>query len=785
LIEYLNMKNLKIIGGILTVVVSVILSCETDGEMEKARRAAQKNSLPTLTTNAVTTFTATTATLGGTITNAGTPAYTERGVCYATTQNPTTVNNKTPVTDSETSNFSAGVTGLTPSTKYYVKAYAIHADGTVYGNEVNFTTSAPSGTLPTLTTNAITAFTATSATLGGNITNAGTPEYSERGVVFYTEQSPTTEHNKTVIVEGPVTGNFSTEVYDLMPNTQYYVRAYAINTAGTAYGNERSFTTSGSKPALTTLEATNISVTGATLGGNIIDTGTPPYTEKGVCYSTSENPTIDHNKTPALGTGTGNFDISVSTLSPKTTYYVRAYAINAEGLAYGEQVSFTTQGILPTLTTNDVTDITTTTAILGGNITNVGITPYTERGAVYATTQNPTVTDMKIEAAGTGSETGNFTVEASGLSPNTTYYVRAYAINSEGPVYGAQVSFTTLGPPVLTTSVVTKIAYTTASLGGNITHVGAPEYSERGVCYATSQSPTIDNNKTIVPGTETGSFSIEVNNLMSNTTYYVRAYTIQSEVPVYGVQVSFTTDIHPGEPVIVSVQGGTFMMGSPEGIGNSSERPQHQITLSDFGIGKYEVTQAQWKAVMDSNPSEFKGDNHPVEMVSWNDIVGTTGESMEINGIRYREDGFIYKLNELTGKNYRLPTEAEWEYVARGGNQSERYLYSGSNNIDVVAWYDGNNSPYGSKPVGTKAPNELGIYDMSGNVFEWCSDWYSDTYYSVSPQNNPMGPSSGSYRVIRGGSWNYDATNCRVANRFYNYSVYRIDDLGFRLVLSL
>ena len=190
--------------------------------------------------------------------------------------------------------------------------------------------------------------------------------------------------------------------------------------------------------------------------------------------------------------------------------------------------------------------------------------------------------------------------------------------------------------------------------------------------------------------------------------------------------------------------------------------PVHQVTLSGFSIGKYEVTEVQWTAVMGSNPSQSKkGDNYPVERVSWNDIVGTSGEYTDLNGTRYYADGFIYKLNQLTGKSYRLPTEAEWEYAARGGAKSGGYTYSGSNTSDDVAWYNG----VSKQIVCTKAANELGIYDMSGNVWEWCSDWYGD--YSSSAQTNPQGPSTGSNRVIRGGG-NPD---------------YPIPIVGFRLVL--
>ena len=176
---------------------------------------------------------------------------------------------------------------------------------------------------------------------------------------------------------------------------------------------------------------------------------------------------------------------------------------------------------------------------------------------------------------------------------------------------------------------------------------------------------------------------------------------------------------------MIKVEGGTFTMG--EG------KEAHEVTLSEYYIGEFEVTQELWEAVMGSNPSNFKGGYLPVEMVNWNDC-----------------QGFIAKLNRLTGKTFRLPTEAQWEYAARGGNKSKGYKYSGSNNIDEVAWYC-NNSGGSTHPVGTKSPNELGIYDMSGNVWEWCQDWYGK--YSKDSQTNPQGPSSGSNRVRRGGSY--------------------------------
>ena len=215
---------------------------------------------------------------------------------------------------------------------------------------------------------------------------------------------------------------------------------------------------------------------------------------------------------------------------------------------------------------------------------------------------------------------------------------------------------------------------------------------------------------------------------------------------------------------MVAVKGGTFTMGATSEQGSDVwdfEKLAHQVTLSDYYIGQTEVTQALWKAVMGSNPSRRIGDNLPVENVSWDDC-----------------QVFIQKLNQLTGKQFRLPTEAEWEYAARGGRKSRGYKYAGGNNIDSVAWCDGN-SGNETHPVATKQANELGIYDMSGNVLEWCSDWCGD--YTSSSQSDPQGSSSGSFRVIRGGCYYNFARNCRVSYRISNTLDYRSGYLGLRL----
>ena len=222
------------------------------------------------------------------------------------------------------------------------------------------------------------------------------------------------------------------------------------------------------------------------------------------------------------------------------------------------------------------------------------------------------------------------------------------------------------------------------------------------------------------------------------------------------------------------VEGGVFQMGTSKHSYDDYDSYDgavpisiHSVTLSNYYMGESEVTQALWKVVMGTNPSYFKGDNLPVEQVSWNDC-----------------QEFIRKLNQKTNRNFRLPTEAEWEYAARGGWKSLGYKYAGSNNISDVAWYwDSSDDAPPTHSVKTKQPNELDLYDMSGNVWEWCRDWYDSSYYSDSPQFNPQGPSSGFFRVLRGGCCVSCAMDCQVSGRDFASPSDREQRMGFRLCL--
>jgi len=229
-------------------------------------------------------------------------------------------------------------------------------------------------------------------------------------------------------------------------------------------------------------------------------------------------------------------------------------------------------------------------------------------------------------------------------------------------------------------------------------------------------------------------------------------------VPATGRETDLVAGIE-----LVPVPGGCFQMGDTFGDGLPSEKPAHAVCVDDFSMGKFEVTQAQWERVMGANPASFKGGQNPVENVSWHDV-----------------QDFILRVNQLTGKAYRLPTEAEWEYACRSGDKQEKYC--GGDKLDTLGWNKAN-SKKKSHPVGQKQANGMGLYDMSGNVWEWCEDWHEENYYAASPRQNPPGPSAGTSRVFRGGGWEAGPWVARSASRNGNAPDVRKDNLGFRLVL--
>ena len=504
--------------------------------------------LPTVKTTEPTNVSYTSASIGGNVGTDGDPAATERGICYSLSSKPTTDDTKI-VSGSGAGSFYVDLKELVDNTTYYVRAYAINKKGTSYGEEVSFTTK--DYKLPTLTTISLSNIAHTSATASSSIIADGGLDVSERGFCYSINANPTTEDTKVVSSKG--IGSFSANLTNLSDGITYHVRAYAINKKGTAYSEEASFTTKTYQlPTITTTNpASNISYTSATVGGSVVADGGLEVSERGICYSTLANPTIDNIKI-ASGKGLGSFSIDLTGLTNNTTYYVRAYAINQKGVAYGEEISFITiEILLPTITTTEATNIFNTSAVVGGNITNDGGGEVTDRGVVYHTSPNPTISNTKIA---NGNGTGAFTCNLTNLQSGTTYYARAYAENVNGVAYGQEISFTTmttLNFPI-TTTIATDITCTSAVVGGNITGDGGSSITERGVCYSTSPSPTM-SDMTMQKGRGVGIYSCTLTDLQDGETYYVRAYGINSLGISYGEEVSFTTAVQSTPTVTIKV----------------------------------------------------------------------------------------------------------------------------------------------------------------------------------------------------------------------------------------
>ncbi|MBN1346855.1 MAG: DUF11 domain-containing protein [Phycisphaerae bacterium] len=296
--------------------------------------------------------------------------------------------------------------------------------------------------LPTVTTAAVSDATPMTASSGGDVTSEGGDAVTVRGVCWSTSSAPTTADCKTA--DGAGSGAFTSSITGLMGDTTYYVRAYATNAGGTAYGQEKSFTTSAPvAPTVTTTAVSNVGSVTADSGGNVTSNGGAVVTARGVCWSTSANPTIADSKTNN-GDGSGSFASSITGLTPGQTCHVRAYATNAAGTGYGDDVSFKANAVPPTLTTTAASNVTPTTAQSGGNVTSDGGGTVTARGVCWSTSENPTVADTKT-TDGTGA--GAFTSSIAGLTAETTYYVRAYAANGAGTAYGNQVTLTTQAAP--------------------------------------------------------------------------------------------------------------------------------------------------------------------------------------------------------------------------------------------------------------------------------------------------------------------------------------------------
>ncbi|MDE6339746.1 MAG: carboxypeptidase regulatory-like domain-containing protein [Muribaculaceae bacterium] len=523
---------------------AVIVIKSSDGSSEMNVVAiGEGRALPALNTLDATDVTSTSATLNGEISFEGSPVYTERGFVYSNTAEPTLENTisklSCKVTDEK--EFSYKLTGLDYGKVFHVRAYATNKLGTAYSaNEIIFKTEA---TLPALMALDATNVTPTSATFNGEITEVGTPSYTERGFVYSLSPTPTLD-NTLEKITCPVNTNakFSHNVSGLEYNKTYYLRAYAVSEMGTVYStNEISFKTTATLPSLKALEATNVTPSSATINAEIVEAGNPTYTERGFVYSLSPTPTLENTiaKIKCAKNSENKFSHNLSSLEYNKTYYVRAYAVSDVGTVYStNEISFTTTASLPALKVMDATNVTPSSATFNGEITEKGNPAYNERGFVYSLNPTPTIDNTIAKITCSVSAENKFSRNVSDLEFNKTYYLRGYAVSDVGTVYSTnEISFktTAIMPEVSTLDIDNAdLSAGTATFRGKISNIGNPAYTERGFVYGTMPEPTIYDNKVVANGAgELGNFSKYVTDLPKNT-YYVRAYATTPAGTTYG-----------------------------------------------------------------------------------------------------------------------------------------------------------------------------------------------------------------------------------------------------------
>lgn len=593
----------------------------------------------------------------------------ECGICWDTHDNPTIDDRVETYPSPEElipqSEYACRLTNLAESTVYYVCAYAKNESGISYSDDVISFQTGSTMTLPTVITVQVSDITGNSAIGEGLVVSAGGSEIIERGLCWGVNENP--DLSSTHASNGNEIGNFFLEMTSLSLETQYYVRAYATNTIGTAYGNPLSFTTKDGKPVVLTDPVTDITGTSARCGGNVIDEGISEASIRGICWSSSPNPTPNDNHL-SIGSGLGSFSATMNDLITGQTYYVRAYAINNLGIGYGEERNFIPRDGLPTVETLDVTNISSTSATGHGKIIDNGGFPINEYGICWSE-QNEYPTIENDFHGISNSSMDYFSVIMEHLTAGKVYHIRAYATNTIGTNYGNPISFPTLSNlPEVTTLPVTQVTATSAWGGGIVTAMGGSPVTERGICWSLSPNPTIENDK-LSSNSGLGEYQIRMAGLLPNTQYYVRAYAINSAGDAYGDNETFITLLAPPTPE--GAINGLFSVSDTQKVWFSKGNLQYN-SISDT----WRFADNQYDYIGNDNSNISPNYEHWIDLFGW----GTSGHahgaisyepwSTSTNNSEYWAYGNQY--NHLNPNNGEVG-QADWGYnaISNGGDQNQ------------------------------------------------------------------------------------------------------------------
>lgn len=654
-------------------------------------------------TDSVYAVTAVSAKCAGKVTDDGGFKVTARGVCWAKSPDPTTTD-YIANEGSGKGTFVCALRNLDINAVYYVRAFATNETGTFYGEQVKIQTL---DGMAVVELNSIKDITATSATVNAAVTYDCDIAVTERGVCWSTNQYPTTDGDH--VIAGKGIGSYVCSITKLEYGTKYYIRAYAVNSTGTTYSEQLTFSTSDGLAQITTTSATNVTATTATCGGNVTDDGTLNVTARGVYYSTSQYPTIEDAHTND-GKGIGAFSNVLKNLNPNSTYYYRAYATTAAGTAYGEQKSFKTTDGMAKVTTAEATNVTAVSATVGGNVTDDGTMTVIARGVCYSTIQYPTIEEATHTTDGKGK--GAFTSILNNLLPNNTYYYRAYATTAAGTTYGEQQTFTTeTGLPIVVTTETTANSVQISS-GGIVSGDGGYAIIARGLCYSTINSyPTIEDLVT-TSGKGLGKFTSIITNVSVNTTYYVRAYATNSIGTAYGEVITIMTD--NGLPTVT-----TTIIG--ENVTETTANGGGQVTDDGgYAVTTYGVcwSTLPYPTINDNKTTDGSGTGYFSSTITDIDI---TGENI------YYVRAYAVNKNGICYGNQVLVSRENIAYRDLPAIQYGGYIYRIYYDIGQMSWEVANQACddliYGGYDDWQLPTQDELIYIMNN----WIYGWYTTT----------------------------------------------------------